>query len=209
VFPILIELEPIRDWEFIGLSTTTQVSTNTLEAHHRWSYNEGYTVEIGVGVILVRCPHCQTEIPENAKFCVACGGNMRGEIVCPQCKHANPPAAKYCLQCGQSLAETAAQPPIPPTPPPVTPPASVPTSFANGRYQVKKFLGEGGKKKVYLAKDSVLDRDVAFALIKTEKLDEAGRTRIKREPRPWAQAMHFNLIRPPAHIPTFPLAASV
>ena len=26
-----------------------------------------------------------------------------------------------------------------------------PTSFANGRYQVKRFLGEVGKKKVYLA----------------------------------------------------------
>jgi serine/threonine protein kinase len=46
---------------------------------------------------------------------------------------------------------------------------------------VKKFQGEGGKKKVYLAHDSVLDRDVAFALIKTEKLDEAARARIKRE----------------------------
>jgi len=65
------------------------------------------------------------------------------------------------------------------------PPTSHPTSFANGRYQVRKFLGEGGKKKVYLAHDTVLDRDVAFALIKTEKLDETARTRIKRE----AQAM--------------------
>ena len=26
-----------------------------------------------------------------------------------------------------------------------------PTSFANGRYEVKRFLGEGGKKRVYLA----------------------------------------------------------
>ena len=43
-----------------------------------------------------------------------------------------------------------------------------PTSFADGRYQVSKFLGEGGKKKVYLAHDVTLDRDVAFALIKTE-----------------------------------------
>ena len=33
-----------------------------------------------------------------------------------------------------------------------------PTFFANGRYQVKKFLGEGGKKKVYLAQDTLLDR---------------------------------------------------
>ena len=60
-----------------------------------------------------------------------------------------------------------------------------PTSFAKGRYQVKRFLGEGGKKKVYLAQDTLLDREVAFALIKTEGLDEVSRTRITRE----AQAM--------------------
>ena len=59
------------------------------------------------------------------------------------------------------------------------------TSFANDRYQVKRFLGEGGKKKVYLAHDTLSDREVAFALIKTEGLDDAGRSRIQRE----AQAM--------------------
>jgi hypothetical protein len=46
---------------------------------------------------------------------------------------------------------------------------------------VKKFLGEGGKKRVYLAHDTLLDRDVAFALIKTEGLDDVGRDRIARE----------------------------
>ena len=60
-----------------------------------------------------------------------------------------------------------------------------PRSFANDRYQVKRFLGEGGKKKVYLAQDTLLDREVAFALIKTEGLDDLSRTRIQRE----AQAM--------------------
>ena len=60
-----------------------------------------------------------------------------------------------------------------------------PTSFAGGRYQVKRFLGEGGKKKVYLAHDTLLDREVAFALIKTDGLDETSRSRIQRE----AQAM--------------------
>ena len=60
-----------------------------------------------------------------------------------------------------------------------------PTTFANGRYEVKRFLGEGGKKRVYLAQDTLLDREVAFALIKTEGLDEVSRTRITRE----AQAM--------------------
>ena len=60
-----------------------------------------------------------------------------------------------------------------------------PSSFANGRYQVKRFLGEGGKKKVFLAHDTTLDRDVAFAQIKTEGLDDTSRSRIQRE----AQAM--------------------
>jgi tetratricopeptide (TPR) repeat protein len=57
----------------------------------------------------------------------------------------------------------------------------MPASFAGGRYQVKKFLGEGGKKKVYLVHDGVLDRDVVFALIKTEKLDDVTRVRVSRE----------------------------
>jgi hypothetical protein len=60
-----------------------------------------------------------------------------------------------------------------------------PTSFSDGRYQVKRFLGEGGKKLVYLAQGTLLDRDVAFALIKTDGLDDASRERISRE----AQAM--------------------
>ena len=60
-----------------------------------------------------------------------------------------------------------------------------PSFFASGRYQVKKFLGEGGKKRVYLAHDTTLDREVAFALIKTEGLDDTSRIRIQRE----AQAM--------------------
>ena len=76
-----------------------------------------------------------------------------------------------------------------PTSSAVTPSASPspvqPTSFANGRYEVKRFLGEGGKKKVYLAQDTLLDREVAFALIKTEGFDETARSRITRE----AQAM--------------------
>jgi Protein kinase domain len=61
----------------------------------------------------------------------------------------------------------------------------LPTAFAAGRYSVKRFLGEGGKKRVYLAHDTTLDRDVAFALIKTDGLDDTARERIARE----AQAM--------------------
>jgi tetratricopeptide (TPR) repeat protein len=85
------------------------------------------------------------------------------------------------MACAAPLLESS--PATLPTTPPVLP--ARPTAFANGRYQVKDFLGEGGKKKVYRAHDTLLDREVAFALIKTEGLDEAGRSRIQRE----AQAM--------------------
>ena len=83
-------------------------------------------------------------------------------------------------------SEAPADQPAPATPTEAhSAPLGQPTSFANGRYQVQKFLGEGGKKKVYLAHDTTLDRDVAFALIKTEGLDDTSRRRIQRE----AQAM--------------------
>jgi len=79
--------------------------------------------------------------------------------------------------------EAAAQPASPPASP--LNPIDEPTSFSDGRYVVKRFLGEGGKKIVYLATDTTLDRDIAFALIKTDGLDDIGRERIRRE----AQAM--------------------
>lgn len=50
---------------------------------------------------------------------------------------------------------------------------------------MRRFLGEGAKKRVYLAYDTRLDRDVAFALIKTDGLDADSLVRVRRE----AQAM--------------------
>ncbi|MEW6186347.1 MAG: protein kinase, partial [Thermodesulfobacteriota bacterium] len=136
----------------------------------------------------MKCLNCLTELPEDAMFCKACGCALQTELVCSQCQKVNPSDARFCLQCGQPLVSS----PAPSsagieklTPSPSPPSTSLPSSFSNGRYQVKKFLGEGGKKKVFLAHDTVLDRDVAFALIKTEKLDQASRQRIRRE----AQAM--------------------
>ena len=46
-------------------------------------------------------------------------------------------------------------------------------------------MGEGSKNKVYLAHDTLLDREVDFALIKDEGFDDTSHARIQRE----AQAM--------------------
>jgi len=98
----------------------------------------------------------------------------------------NADAVNFLAAAQRALGAEAVSPDAADVPPATTISQSrEPTSFANGRYQVKSFLGEGGKKKVYLAHDTTLDRDVAFALIKAEGLDETSRTRIQRE----AQAM--------------------
>jgi tetratricopeptide (TPR) repeat protein len=120
----------------------------------------------------MNCPKCRADNREDAQYCKKCGQSLQTELVCRNCQHPNSPDSSFCDTCGHSLVEESAGP---------SSPSTMPTSFANGRYQVKKFLGEGGKKKVYLAHDKVLDRDVAFALIKTEKLDDATRQRVSRE----------------------------
>jgi len=126
------------------------------------------------------CSSCGHENPEGATFCGECGSSLGGELTCSACGRPNPPGTKFCHGCGQRLSQ-----PAPPPPTPAPAPPAVPASFASGRYQVRRFLGEGGKKRVYLAHDTRLDRDVAFSVIKTEGLDAAGLARVRRE----AQAM--------------------
>ncbi|MHB8574030.1 MAG: serine/threonine-protein kinase, partial [Dehalococcoidia bacterium] len=71
----------------------------------------------------------------------------------------------------------------------------LPESFTGGRYRVSSLLGEGGKKIVYRARDTVLKREVAFALIKTDGLDAAGRERVQREAEVLAQlGAHPNIV---------------
>jgi serine/threonine protein kinase len=125
----------------------------------------------------VICPACAHENRAQASFCEACGARLT--VACPSCGTELRAGARFCDGCGEQLAEPTGEARIP-RPAPV-----LPTSFASGRYHVQRFLGEGAKKRVYLVRDERLDREVAFALIKAEGLDEAGRTRVRRE----AQAM--------------------
>ncbi len=58
-----------------------------------------------------------------------------------------------------------------------------------------RLLGEGGRKRVYLAHDERLARDVAFALVRTEGLDAVSRERMLREAQHMGRiGSHPNLV---------------
>ncbi len=125
----------------------------------------------------MKCQACNQENPDDAAFCSGCGGAFAREPVCPGCGRLNAAGSRFCNGCGAAVdaAEVTVSEPSP----------SLPASFAGGRYIVERFLGEGGRKRVYLANDVKLDRNVAYAAIKTDGLDDDGIARIRRE----AQAM--------------------
>src|SRR5262245_26022058 len=50
----------------------------------------------------MRCPKCNRDNPDDAKFCVGCGNPLAGR--CASCGSENPSDASFCKQCGTRLA---------------------------------------------------------------------------------------------------------
>jgi class 3 adenylate cyclase len=157
----------------------------------------------------MQCPGCGQANRESASFCGGCGQSLAREVACTRCAAVNPPGQRFCDACGAPLAASPGQaapttggrasgaPTASALPAsggasatrsvsgasrrPAAPAPGAPTSFAGGRYAVRGFLGEGAKKRVYLAHDARLNREVAIALIKGDALDAGGRERVRRE----------------------------
>jgi hypothetical protein len=115
----------------------------------------------------MKCPNCQIELPEDAKFCGVCGQSLKIELVCPNCRHVNPQNFKFCLQCGQPLSAPAK---------PISKPPSFDEKIARVQHYLPKELAEkilaqrerieGERKQV-----TVLFTDMAGYTSMSEKLD--------------------------------------
>jgi eukaryotic-like serine/threonine-protein kinase len=101
----------------------------------------------------MRCPSCGNENREGARFCDSCGAELRSD---------------------QAPAE-APQPHAEPLP------SDIPPEIAAGRYRLRSFLGQGGRKRVYLADDTASESEVAVALFDTEGVAAAVQARARRE----------------------------
>jgi serine/threonine protein kinase len=128
----------------------------------------------------MQCASCNHDNEAGRSFCAECGKPL--PVNCPACGVRNSPSVKFCGSCGAAVNASSAS--IPATPSQSSSRnLARPESFVDGRYQVVRLIGEGSSKTVFLAHDNKIDRDVAFALIKTEGLDASGRERISREAR--------------------------
>ena len=57
----------------------------------------------------MKCPKCNSEVREGAKFCTKCGQKLEPRATCPHCGSALKPGAKFCTHCGQKLVITGNQ----------------------------------------------------------------------------------------------------
>ena len=85
----------------------------------------------------MKCPKCQFENPEDAKFCLECGEKI--EIACPQCGKKIPSGAKFCSECGQKLGASAKE---------------IPKSLSPEEkiQKIQKYLPKGIAEKIFVQK---------------------------------------------------------
>jgi class 3 adenylate cyclase/tetratricopeptide (TPR) repeat protein len=89
----------------------------------------------------MRCPRCDADTPDGAKFCIECGTPMTPR--CPQCGADTLPRAKFCGACGTPLTTQTPGPP----PHPQLPASYTPTHLAEKILTSRAAL-EGERKQV-------------------------------------------------------------
>ena len=114
---------------------------------------------------------------------------------CTECGSPIGPDDAFCDSCGAAVVgqeDVTASVDFRPS----DPSESGPRSFGEGRYTVLEFLGQGATKTVYRIRDTLLEREVALALIGVDGLDELGRQRVLREAQTMARfGDHPNLVQ--------------
>ena len=113
----------------------------------------------------MECAKCHTPLPDNSRFCFACGADQTG---------GGDPAATS----GQiSGLMTKLQ------------------RIVEGKYKIDRLLGKGGMGAVFLARDLALDRDVAIKVLPPDiSQDDHVVKRFQQEAKTAAKLDHTNII---------------
>jgi len=107
----------------------------------------------------MKCPKCQFENREGAKFCKECGAKL--ELACPKCDAPITPDGKFCDECGYDLSKPTIAPPVH-----YSEPQSYTPRFLADKILTTRSSIEGERKLV-----TVLFADVANYTSISEKID--------------------------------------
>ena len=88
----------------------------------------------------MKCPKCQFDNREGAKFCLKCGEKL--ELKCPTCGKQLPIEAMFCDECGRKLT-------LPSGPPPKE------LSFNEKIEKIQKYLPKGLTEKIISQKERI------------------------------------------------------
>jgi len=88
----------------------------------------------------MKCPQCQFENIDTAKFCNECGNKL--EISCTECGQINSPGSKFCNECGQRLLEP-------------TVPSLQNLSFDEKLDKIQRYLPKGLTSKILSQKNRI------------------------------------------------------
>ena len=105
----------------------------------------------------MKCPKCQTENPEESRFCRKCGSPTETDILCPNCGSTHPPDSNFCNKCGHDLNVSQKTTPVS---------ASEPTSPLDDKTLPTSTELEGERKHV-----TVLFSDMSGYTAMSERLD--------------------------------------
>jgi class 3 adenylate cyclase/tetratricopeptide (TPR) repeat protein len=90
--------------------------------------------------IIMKCPQCQFENREGAKFCKECGAKL--DLTCPQCGNILPPDSRFCDECGFQLI-------------PSSEAAPKALSFDEKLNKIQKYLPKGLTEKILSQRDRI------------------------------------------------------
>jgi class 3 adenylate cyclase/tetratricopeptide (TPR) repeat protein len=89
----------------------------------------------------MKCPKCQHQNPDDAKFCNECATKL--ELVCPECGKVNPLGSKFCNECAHSLSTPSEEP----TPKDL--------SFDEKLDKIQRYLPKGLTEKIIAQRDRI------------------------------------------------------
>jgi hypothetical protein len=88
----------------------------------------------------MKCPKCQFDNREGAKFCKKCGAQL--ELVCPVCSYPVQSDSIFCDECGHNLSQPAEKP-------------SADLSFDEKIKKIQRYLPQGLTEKILSQRDRI------------------------------------------------------